>query len=56
MALAKQLDELGAQRAARLGVDGAVDGLVTDAGRAGVHGLESAGNLLGRPSQREDET
>jgi len=49
VALAQQGDELGAQRAAGLGVDGAIDGLVRDLLGA-VHGLESAGNLLGRPA------
>lgn len=45
VALAQQLDQLGAQRTTRLGIDGAVDGLVRDVVWA-VHGLESAGDLL----------
>ena len=57
MALAKQLDELGAQRSAGLCIDGTVDRLVADVGRdqrgivgSFMHGPESAGNLLGRPA------
>jgi len=57
MAPAQQLDQFSAQGAARLGIDGAIDGLVRDVIWA-VHDLESAGDLLrgtalakGRPDQ-----
>lgn len=46
-AFAKPLDELGAQRAARLGIDGAVNGFVADKPWS-VHEPKSASNLLRR--------
>ena len=45
MAQAQHFDEISAQGAARLGVDGAIDGFVADLA-SGVHELESASNLL----------
>jgi hypothetical protein len=50
-ALAKTGDELAAQLASRLSVDGRVDRLVRDVvfGLVGVHALERSGNLLRRP-------
>jgi len=57
MAVTQQLDQFGAQSAARHGIDSGVDGLMRDGAR-GVHEAESAGSLLGRPAtaqQGQDE-
>ncbi len=54
-ALAKQGEQLLLQLPAGIGIDGVVDGLVGHALAwvVGMHALQCAGNLLGRPAQEQ---